>query len=334
MKVLVTGAAGFIALHVAERLLARGDEVVGIDNLSPYYDVSLKEARLARLTGRGGFRFLRQDLSDREGMAELFAGERFERVVHLGAQPGVRHSLDAPFDYVDSNLTGHLTVLEGCRRTGVGHLVYASSSSVYGLNRTPFHAGDRTDHPVSLYGATKKANEVMSHAYAHLFGLPATGLRFFTVYGPWGRPDMATMKFTRAILAGEPIEVFGHGEMKRDFTYVGDIADSVVALLDRAPEPDPSWMPETGDAAGSSAPYRVFNIGNGEPVLLMDFIRTLERLLGKTAVIVLRDLQPGDLLETRSVTEPLARLLGAAPYTPLADGLGRFIAWYREFYRV
>jgi UDP-glucuronate 4-epimerase len=334
VKVLLTGAAGFIAFHVAERLLGRGDEVVGVDNLSPYYDVSLKEARLARLAGRGGFRLVRHDLAEREATARLFEAERFDRVVHLAAQPGVRHSLEAPFDYVESNLTGHLTVLEGCRRTGVGHLVYASSSSVYGLNRTPFRASDRTDHPVSLYGATKKANEVMSHAYAHLFGVRATGLRFFTVYGPWGRPDMATFKFTRAILAGEPIEVYGHGEMRRDFTYVGDIADSVVALLDRAPEADPAWTPEAGDPAASSAPHRVFNIGNGEPVLLMDFIRTLERLLGKTANVVLLPLQPGDLLETSSDTEPLARLLGAAPYTPLAEGLGRFVAWYRDFYRV
>jgi len=334
MKVLLTGAAGFIAFHVAERLFGRGCDVVGVDNLSPYYDVTLKEARLARLTRNGAFRFRRLDLSDRPAMADLFEGERFDRVVHLGAQPGVRHSLDAPFDYVESNLTGHLTVLEGCRRTGVGHLVYASSSSVYGLNRTPFRASDRTDHPVSLYGATKKANEVMSHAYAHLFGVPATGLRFFTVYGPWGRPDMATMKFTRAILAGDPIDVYGHGEMRRDFTYVGDIADSVVALLDRAPAPDAGWTPEAGDPAASSAPHRVFNIGNGEPVLLMEFIRTLEGLLGKKANVVLKELQPGDLIETSSDTEPLARLLGTAPYTPLAVGLARFVAWYREFYGV
>jgi UDP-glucuronate 4-epimerase len=314
VKTLLTGAAGFIALHVAERLLDAGHEVVGVDNLNAYYDVSLKEARLARLLPRDGFRFERLDLADRDGMATLFARERFGKVVHLGAQPGVRHSLDAPFDYVESNLTGHLTVLEGCRRTGVAHLVYASSSSVYGLNATPFRASDRTDHPVSLYGATKKANEVMTHAYAHLFGVPSTGLRFFTVYGPWGRPDMATMKFTRAILAGEPIEVYGHGEMKR--------------------EPDPSWTPEAGDPASSSAPHRVFNIGNGEPVLLTEFIRTLEGLLGRKANLVLREMQPGDLVETSSDTEPLARLLGAAPHTPLAVGLARFVDWYREYYRV
>lgn len=334
MKILVTGAAGFIAYHVVERLVGAGHEVVGLDNLSPYYDVSLKEARLARLGGREGFRFVRADLADREATAGLFERERFERVVHLGAQPGVRHSLNDPFAYLDANLAGHLTVLEGCRRTGVGHLVYASSSSVYGLNSTPFRAADRTDHPVSLYGATKKANELMSHAYAHLFGVPATGLRFFTVYGPWGRPDMATFRFTRAILAGEPIEVYGDGEMRRDFTYVDDIADSIVALLERVPRPDPSWTPEGGDPAGSSAPCRVLNIGNGEPVLLTDFLRTLEGLLGRKANVVFRPLQPGDLVETSSDTEPLSRLLGAAPYTPLAVGLGRFVAWFREFYGV
>ena len=334
MKVLLTGAAGFIAFHVAERLLARGEIVVGVDNLSPYYDVSLKEARLARLERRDGFRFLRLDLTDRAGMEDLFARERFDEVVHLGAQPGVRHSIDAPFDYAAANLTGHLAVLEGCRRTDVAHLVYASSSSVYGLNRTPFRASDRTDHPVSLYGATKKANELMTHAYAHLFGVPSTGLRFFTAYGPWGRPDMATMKFARAILAGDPIRVFGHGEMKRDFTYVGDIADAVVAVLDHVPERDPSWTPEAGDPAASSAPHRVYNIGNGEPVLLTDFIRTLEGLLGRKANVVLEELQPGDLVETSSDTEPLARLVGAVPGTPLAEGLARFVAWYREYYRV
>jgi UDP-glucuronate 4-epimerase len=334
MKVLVTGAAGFIACHVIERLLELGHEVVGVDNFTPYYDVALKEARIAHLQARGGsFRFLKLDLADREATAALFETEGFARVVHLAAQPGVRYSLEAPFAYAEANLLAHLAVLEGCRRTRVGHLIYASSSSVYGLNRkTPFATADRTDHPISLYAATKKANEAMSHSYAHLFGLPATGLRFFTVYGPWGRPDMATFKFTRSILEGHPIEVFGHGRMYRDFTYVGDIADSVVALLDRPPAPDPAWTPEAGDPAASSAPHHLYNIGNGEPVLLLDFIRTLERLLGREAQLVLKPLQPGDVLDTSSDAEPLARLLGEAPYTPIAEGLARFVAWYRDFY--
>ncbi|WP_005036725.1 NAD-dependent epimerase [Holophaga foetida] len=333
MKILLTGAAGFIAHHVAERLLDQGLELVGVDNFTPYYDLTLKEARLARLEGRQGFRFVRMDLSDRAATAALFEQERFDRVIHLAAQPGVRYSLEHPFDYVDANLTAHLAILEGCRNTGVGHLIYASSSSVYGMNReTPFSTAQRTDHPISLYAATKKANEMMAHSYAHLFRIPTTGLRFFTVYGPWGRPDMATFSFTRAILEGRSIDVYGEGAMKRDFTYVGDIADSVVALLERQPEPDPTWTVETGDPAASSAPHRIYNIGNGEPVLLMDFIHTLERLLGKEAKLVMKPIQPGDVLETSSDTSPLTALLGHRPYTPLAVGLGHFVRWYRDFY--
>lgn len=334
MKVLVTGAAGFIALHVIERLLDQGHQVVGLDNFTPYYEVSLKEARVAHLQARQGFCFLRMDLTDRPAVAALFEAERFDQVIHLAAQPGVRYSLQEPFAYADANLTGHLTVLEGCRHTGVKHLIFASSSSVYGLTRqTPFHTGQRSDHPISLYAATKKANEVMSHSYAHLFGLPVTGLRFFTVYGPWGRPDMATFKFTRAILAGEPIEVYGHGDMRRDFTYVGDIADSVVALLGHIPAVDPTWTAEAGNPAASSAPYRIYNIGNGEPVPLMDFIHTLERLLGRQANLVMKPLQAGDLSETSSDTAPLAQLLGQAPYTSIEEGLACFVDWYRGFYK-
>ncbi|MBP1627274.1 MAG: protein CapI [Holophagaceae bacterium] len=335
MKILLTGAAGFIAYHVADRLLDQGHEVLGLDNFSPYYDLTLKEARLARLEARPGFRFQRMDLSERSATAALFEHERFDRVIHLAAQPGVRYSLEHPFEYVDANLTAHLAILEGCRNTGVGHLIYASSSSVYGMNRaTPFSTSQRTDHPISLYAATKKANEMMAHSYAHLFRIPATGLRFFTVYGPWGRPDMATFSFTRAILEGRPIDVYGEGAMKRDFTYVGDIADSVVALLDRKPESDPNWTVETGDPAASSAPHRIYNIGNSEPVLLMDFIHTLERLLGRKAELVMKPIQPGDVLETSSDTSPLAEILGHRPYTPLEVGLERFVSWYRDFYAV
>ncbi len=333
MKILVTGAAGFIGSHATGRLLDLGHEVVGLDNLNAYYEVSLKEARLARLQARPGWRFERMDLADRAGVAALFERERFDRVIHLGAQAGVRYSLENPFAYADSNLVGHMTVLEGCRQTGVGHLIYASSSSVYGMNRkTPFSTADRTDHPVSLYAATKKANELMSHSYAHLYRLPTTGLRFFTVYGPWGRPDMAYFKFTKAILAGEPIEVYGFGEMRRDFTYVDDIAGSIVGLLDRMPEPNPAWTAESGDPAGSSAPFRVYNIGNGEPVPLMDFIRTLAKLLGQEPRLVMKPMQPGDVIETSSDTSPLSKLLGVSPYTPLEEGLSRFVAWYRQFY--
>ena len=284
MKVLVTGAAGFIGMHVCERLLARGDEVVGVDNLNDYYDVALKEARLARLTPDPRFRFCRLDIADREGIAALFATERPQRVVNLAAQAGVRYSLENPHSYVDSNVVGFVNILEGCRHNGVEHFVYASSSSIYGGNeRMPYSEHDNVDHPVSLYAATKKANELMAHTYSHLFKLPTTGLRFFTVYGPWGRPDMAYFLFTRAILAGQPIKVFNHGKMRRDFTYIDDITEGVVRVLDRVPQADPGFDRQTPDPATSWAPYRVFNIGNNQPVDLMVFIAALEQALGKTA---------------------------------------------------
>ena len=333
MKMLVTGAAGFIGFHVSERLLAAGHQVVGIDNLNDYYDVRLKQARLDRLTPHPQFRFEKMDLADRAAIAALFAREGFERVIHLGAQAGVRYSLDNPHAYADANLVGHLNILEGCRHHQVGHLLYASSSSVYGLNRkTPFSTDDSVDHPVSLYAATKKANELMSHSYAHLYGLPVTGLRFFTVYGPWGRPDMALFKFTKAILEGQPIDVYNFGDMLRDFTYIDDIAEAVVRLSDVIPQPNPAWTVETGTPADSSAPYRVYNIGNSQPVKLTTFIGELETALGVKAQMNLLPLQPGDVLETSADTSALEATIGFKPSTELAHGLARFVAWYRDFY--
>lgn len=333
MKMLVTGAAGFIGFHVSERLLAAGHQVVGIDNLNDYYDVRLKLARLDRLTPHPQFRFEKMDLADRAAIAALFAREGFERVIHLGAQAGVRYSLDNPHAYADANLVGHLNILEGCRHHQVGHLLYASSSSVYGLNRkTPFSTDDSVDHPVSLYAATKKANELMSHSYAHLYGLPVTGLRFFTVYGPWGRPDMALFKFTKAILEGQPIDVYNFGDMLRDFTYIDDIAEAVVRLSDVIPQPNPAWTVETGTPADSSAPYRVYNIGNSQPVKLTTFIGELETALGVKAQMNLLPLQPGDVLETSADTSALEATIGFKPSTELAHGLARFVAWYRDFY--
>ena len=334
MKILITGVAGFIGFHVAERLLAQGHAVVGLDNLNDYYEVSLKLARLARIESRPNFRFIRLDLADRTVMAELFAREKFERVIHLGAQAGVRYSIDNPHAYADANLVGHLNVLEGCRQNGVGHLLYASSSSVYGLNRkTPFSTSDSVDHPVSLYAATKKANELMSHSYAHLYDLPTTGLRFFTVYGPWGRPDMALFKFTQAILAGHPIDVYNQGDMRRDFTYIDDIAEAVVRLMTVIPTRNPDWTVESGSPAESSAPYRVYNIGNSQPVQLTEFIHELELALGVSAKMNLLPMQPGDVLETSADTSALAAAIGFKPHTPLADGLARFVGWYRDYYR-
>lgn len=333
MKYLVTGTAGFIGFHVAQRLLSAGQEVIGMDNLNEYYDVNLKHARLALLVDRPGFRFQKLDLADREGMAELFAQERPGRVIHLAAQAGVRYSLDHPHAYADSNLIGHLNILEGCRHTGVSHLLYASSSSVYGLNRkTPFSTSDSVDHPVSLYAATKKANELMSHSYAHLYGLPTTGLRFFTVYGPWGRPDMACFKFTKAILGDLPIDVYNRGDMRRDFTYIDDIAEAVVRLAEVIPAADPSWTVETGSPATSSAPYRVYNIGNSQPVTLMRFIQVLEEALGRKAHLNLLPMQPGDVLETSADTSALEEVIGFKPSTDLALGLARFVAWYRTYH--
>ena len=334
MKVLITGAAGFIGFHVAERLLAQGYDVVGIDNLNDYYDVNLKLARLARIQSQPNFRFIKLDLADRPAIAELFAHEGFDRVIHLGAQAGVRYSIDNPHAYADANLVGHLNVLEGCRHTGVGHLLYASSSSVYGLNRkTPFSTDDSVDHPVSLYAATKKANELMSHSYAHLYGLPTTGLRFFTVYGPWGRPDMALFKFTRAILEGKAIDVFNHGDMRRDFTYIDDIAEAVVRLTEVIPQRNPDWRVETGSPANSSAPYRVYNIGNSQPIQLTAFIHELEQALGVQAKMNLLPMQPGDVLETSADTSALEGVIGFKPHTKLSDGLAQFVSWYRSYYQ-
>jgi len=323
MKVLITGAAGFIGMYVAERLLARGDTVVGIDNLNDYYEVSLKEARLARLAPNPGFRFVRLDLADRDGMAVLFRQERFDAAINLAAQAGVRYSLKNPLAYADSNLLGFVNVLEGCRHNGVRHLLYASSSSVYGGNRkVPFAEDDNVDHPVSLYAATKKANELMAYAYSHLYGIPATGLRFFTVYGPWGRPDMAYFSFTQNILAGKPIDVFNHGRMQRDFTYIDDIAEGVLRILDQPPVP-----------ANNEPPHTVFNIGNHNPVELMEFIGTLEQALGKKASYNFLPMQDGDVPITYAETARLRAAVGFSPSTPLAEGIGRFVAWYRDYYR-
>jgi UDP-glucuronate 4-epimerase len=334
MKILLTGAAGFIGYHTARILLDRGDEVVGLDNLNDYYDARLKEARLARLTPDPAFRFVRCDVADREAMPRLFADERFDRVVHLAAQAGVRYSLQNPHAYVDSNLVGFVNILEGCRHTNVAHLAYASSSSVYGGNtRMPFSEHDSVDHPISMYAATKKANELMAHTYSHLFGLPTTGLRFFTVYGPWGRPDMALFLFTKAILEDRPIDVFNNGRMKRDFTYVDDIVEGVVRVLDRTAQADPAFDPDLPDPARSSAPYRVFNIGNSQPVDLMVYIETLESALGRTAKKNYLPMQDGDVPATSADTSELAAATGFAPATSVQDGVGRFVDWYRSFYR-
>jgi UDP-glucuronate 4-epimerase len=333
MKVLVTGAAGFIGSTASLRLLARGDEVVGLDNLNDYYSVALKQSRLDRLLPHAGFRFVKGDISDREAMGALFAAERFDRVIHLAAQAGVRYSLQNPHAYVDSNLVGFVNILEGCRHSRVQHLVYASSSSVYGGNtHMPFSEHDNVDHPVSLYAATKKANELMAHTYSHLYGLPTTGLRFFTVYGPWGRPDMALFLFTKAILEGKPIDVFNHGQMRRDFTYVDDIVEGVVRVLDRVAAPDADFDASAPDPATGSAPYRVFNIGNNNPVPLLDFIACIEKALGCTAEKRLLPLQDGDVPATYADTQSLDDWVGFVPGTSIETGIGRFVAWYRDYY--
>jgi UDP-glucuronate 4-epimerase len=335
VKLLVTGAAGFIGYFTALRFLERGDEVVGLDNLNDYYDVSLKLARLERLQQFPAFRFVKLDLADQAGVAALFAGERFERVVHLGAQAGVRHSLDHPHDYVASNVVGTLNVLEGCRHNGVGHLVYASTSSVYGAStRMPFSVHDFAAHPLSLYAATKRANELMAHTYSSLFGLPTTGLRFFTVYGPWGRPDMALFQFTRNILEGRPIDVFNHGHHKRDFTYVDDIVEGVVRVTDRVPAHDPGWDSGNPDPSGSSAPYRIYNLGSNRPVELLRYIEVLEDCLGLKAEKRLLPMQPGDAPDTFADMTELERDVGYKPDTPLEEGVRRFVEWYRSYYGV
>jgi len=329
--ILVTGAAGFIGFHVARRLAEQGRTVVGLDNLDDYYDPTLKQARLDRLASFPRFRFEKLDLADRAGMAGLFAARRFPAVVHLAAQAGVRHSLVDPHAYADANLAGFLNVLEGCR-SGCGHLVYASSSSVYGANtRMPFRTSDNVDHPLSLYGATKKANELMAHAYAHLFGLPATGLRFFTVYGPWGRPDMAMWLFAAAIIEGRPIRLFNHGRMRRDFTYVDDAVEAVVRLIDKPPAADAAWSGDAPDPATSSAPWRVYNVGNSRPVEVTEVVRLIEQAVGKTAIRELLPMQPGDVAETCADVDDLAAAVGFAPKTAIEDGIGRFVAWYRDY---
>jgi UDP-glucuronate 4-epimerase len=330
--ILVTGAAGFIGFHVARRLLQDGRKVVGIDNLNAYYDPALKEARVTELAKLHGFRFIKRDLADRAGVAALFAEHRFPAVVHLAAQAGVRHSLVDPHAYVDANLEGFVNVLEGCRHHGCRHLLYASSSSVYGANtRLPFSTHDNVDHPISLYGATKKANELMAHSYSHLFGLPTTGLRFFTVYGPWGRPDMAMFIFASSIVEGKPIRLFNNGNMRRDFTYVDDVTEAVVRLVDRVPAPDPTWSGKAPDPSTSSAPWRIYNIGNDRTVDISSVVTLLEQEFGRPAIKEMAPMQPGDVAETRADIEDLMRDVGFRPSTTIEEGIRRFAAWYRAY---
>jgi UDP-glucuronate 4-epimerase len=333
IKVLITGAAGFIGYHTALLALSRGYEVVGLDNLNSYYDVSLKKARLALLQKQPAFRFEHLDLTDRDAMAKLFSRERFTRVIHLAAQAGVRYSLEAPHAYIDSNVTGTLNILEGCRHNAVEHLVYASTSSVYGANtKMPFSVHEIADHPVSLYAATKRANELMAHNYSWLFKIPTTGLRFFTVYGPWGRPDMALFLFTRNILEGKPIDVFNNGHHKRDFTFVGDIAEGVVRASERVPQPDPKWNSDAPDPSSSSAPFRLYNIGNNQPVQLMRYIEVIEECLGRKATKNFLPMQPGDVPETFADIDDLVRDVGYRPATPIETGVRRFVEWFCEYY--
>ena len=334
MNILITGAAGFIGSTLALRLLARGDRVFGLDNLNDYYDVSLKEARLARLRALPGFEFEKADIVEREAMARLFAGRRFDAVMHLAAQAGVRYSIENPAAYVDANLVGFGNIIEGARRSNVGHFVFASSSSVYGANaRLPFAEDDNIDHPVSLYAATKKANELIAHSYAHLYRMPCTGLRFFTVYGPWGRPDMALFKFTRGILAGEAIPVFNRGEMVRDFTYVDDIVEGVIRVIDQPARADPAWSALAPRPSSSDAPYRIYNIGNSQPVKLMRYIEVLEQCLGRKAKLDLLPLQAGDVPATIADVSRLEAAVGFKPGTPVETGIARFVDWYRSYYR-
>lgn len=333
-KVFVTGAAGFIGFHLSRRLLEEDNAVVGLDNLNPYYDVTLKEARLSLLEKHSAFRFIRVDIADRKAMAAYFAEERPDIVVNLAAQAGVRYSLKNPHAYVESNLVGFMNILEGCRHHHIKHLVFASSSSVYGANtRMPFSVHDNVDHPLSLYAATKKANELMAHSYAALYGLPCTGLRFFTVYGPWGRPDMALFLFTRAILEGRPIDVFNEGRMERDFTYIDDIVEGVARIMDRVPTPDDAWRGDHPDPSSSFSPYRLYNIGNNQPVALMEFITLLEGHLGRKARKNFLPMQAGDVPATFADVNALATAIGFKPKTPIAEGIGRFVAWYRDYYR-
>lgn len=335
MKFLVTGAAGFIGFHVVNTLCQQGHEVVGIDNLNDYYDVNLKEARLKQLSNISTFSFHKLDLADRVGIATLFAKEKFNRVIHLAAQAGVRYSIDNPMAYADSNLIGHLTILEGCRNNNIEHLVYASSSSVYGLNnKTPFSTSDSIDHPISLYAATKKSNELMSHTYSHLYDIPTTGLRFFTVYGPWGRPDMALFKFTKAILEGNPIDVYNQGDMRRDFTYIDDIVEGIIRIQDIVPTHNNDWTVENNSASTSSAPYKIFNIGNGNPVKLLDFIKSLERSLGIKAKMNLMPMQAGDVYQTYADIDDLIKETGHTSQVNVEQGVQQFVDWYRNFYYI
>jgi UDP-glucuronate 4-epimerase len=333
MKVLITGAAGFIGMHCALRLLNRGDEVVGVDDLNDYYDVTLKQARLDRLTSYANFDFIRASIEDKTAMDDLFARHRPQRVINLAAQAGVRYSLENPHAYVDANLQGFMNILEGCRHHDVEHLVYASSSSVYGGNTTmPFSESHSVDHPVSLYAATKKANELMAHTYSHLYGLPVSGLRFFTVYGPWGRPDMALFKFAKAMRDGQPIDVYNHGRMVRDFTYIDDIVEGVIRVLDKVATPDPAFDPAVPNPGTAAVPYRLFNIGNGQPTPLMDYIAALEKALGVTAKKNMMDMQPGDVPATSADTAALRDWVGFAPDTPVEVGVARFVEWYVQYY--
>ncbi|MEH1829412.1 MAG: NAD-dependent epimerase [Nostoc sp.] len=335
VKVLVTGAAGFIGFHLSQRLLISGSEVIGLDNLNDYYDVNLKKARLAKLQDHSNFKFYKLDLADREGMAALFAEECFDLVVNLAAQPGVRYSLTNPYAYIDSNLVGFINVLEGCRHSKVKHLVFASSSSVYGANtKVPFSVQDQVDHPVSLYAATKKANELMAHTYSHLYGIPTTGLRFFTVYGPWGRPDMAPFLFTKAILSGNPIDVFNYGEMRRDFTYIDDIIEGVIRVMNKIPEPNSTLSQDASNSETSNAAYKLYNIGNNQSIELMRFIEVMENCLGMKAEKNLLPMQPGDIPVTYADVDDLARDVDFRPNTPIEVGVERFVSWYRSYYQV
>jgi UDP-glucuronate 4-epimerase len=334
MKILVTGVAGFIGFHLGKRLLEEGHTVIGLDNLNPYYDVQLKKDRLNHLEQFDHFNFVQLDLVDRKDMANLFSKYRFDRVVNMAAQAGVRYSIENPHAYVDSNLTGFVNILEGCRHSKVPHLIFASSSSVYGLNtRMPFSVHHNVDHPISLYAATKKSNELMAHTYSNLYDLPTTGLRFFTVYGPWGRPDMALFIFTRAILEGKPIKVFNYGKMQRDFTYIDDIIEGVVRVMDKIPVPDPDWKGEDPDPGTSPSPYRLFNIGNNNPVELMDFIEAIERALGKNAVKEFLPLQPGDVPATYADVDDLIEVVGFKPETSIFKGIEKFVEWYIDYYK-
>ena len=335
MPILLTGAAGFIGSTTAHALLERGEEVIGLDDFNDYYDPTLKEARAERLEQRDGFRMVRMQCEDREGMAKLFEEHGFDRVIHLAAQAGVRYSIENPFAYIDANISGFMTILEGCRHHGIKHLVYASSSSVYGGNRNlPFSVNDSVDHPMSMYAATKKTNELMAHTYSNLFGLPTTGLRFFTVYGPWGRPDMALFMFTKSILEGTPLKVFNHGKHTRDFTYVDDIVEGVLRTLDNVAAPNPDYDPEQPDPGTSSAPWRVYNIGGGQPVELLRFIELIEQSLGRKATMEMMDLQPGDVPDTRADVAALSRDVGYRPTTSVDEGIPRFIDWYCRYYGI